>query len=657
MKETTRSSETPCSQLKHKKIVCIPDLLLNIRSGFDGYFDLIREPIRQGCHIDIGYTLGGAKSSTVIADFDLNKFRKLAGCNSPEDISKVRATTYYKIPESAVNYLFSHLPFNSLILSFEMPPWLKHACIANQVDYLDARHSPLQFGRDLYIALDTSQQVLRQRITSQAVGEEELRLEAALLGANIRAHRKRLQENKRQTFDLENALVYIPQSPRDDALLTEGGRFQKSEDFLEQLQELCAHRTLLCMTDYLDESQAYVSEQERAALSSFLGIQVAPCPQNAYQILSAEENVALVGISAPILQEAPWFDKEVYQLGKPLTPLENEESSGFLQIRFQDILAPEFWHQLLTPESAPPRLARLPWIDRNHGREMLEVWADQEKVINWERQQPLRAFERSGGIVLRRRVSSLEKTHVAVDRNDASSKVLPTPGMRARIQSLRDSKTGQTAYVLGNGPSLQGLNINRLMKQESFWCNRSFELESQGFSFRPKYYLMRDAINFQAWKNKVIAIKSDIKFLGKEAYSLIERTMPDALAQQNIIALEVSQEPGACMFDNEDNFSYDPSLMIYSGYTVVLDAIQLAFYMGFSRVLVGGVDLDYTKPYFYGEKHSRKQVEIDRITGYMRKSFPVARKHFEKHGRVLAKITTSPHLPLEYIDTPDMRSI
>lgn len=409
------------------------------------------------------------------------------------------------------------------------------------------------------------------------------------------------------------------------------------------------------MVDYSDGRQAYVGERECAALSSLLGIIVRPCLQNAYQILSAEEDVSLVGISAPMLQEASWFDKQAYQLGRTLTPLADTDANGFFQVRFQDILAPNFWHQLLTPASTRPRLARLPWIDRNHGRELLEVWADQEKVLNWERLQPLRAFERSGGVVLRRRVSALEQVRVAADQNEANSQTPSMGGMRARIQSLRNSKSGQTAYILGNGPSLQDLDIDRLMMQESFWFNRAFDLENQGFLFRPKYYFLRDIIGLQTWLDQVIGIQADMKFFSKESYNLIEKSMPEELTRQNIMSLEVSQAPGVCMFDNEENFSYDPSLMVYSGYTVVLDAIQLAFYMGFSRVLVGGVDLDYSKPYFHGGKHDRKPDDVNWIAEYMRKSFRVANRHFERHGRLLAKITTSPHLPLEYVDDPEMR--
>lgn len=625
------------------------------RSVSDGIYDLVREPIRQGSGIDIGYAPGSRRAHGLLAGFELSEFRALASSRQTVTTDALWAATYHQMPGPAQDYLFAYIPEDALLLACYMPPWLRQACLARGRNFLDLRHSPLRFGRDMYIALDCSSELMRQRLREQAVCDQELRLEASLLAANLRAHRNRMEEIKRHRFDLSGTLVYVSQASGDSALLAADGHYLQSTEFAERIRALVGDRALLCMVDYSDEYLAQVGEQERLRLSDLLGREVRACSQSAYQILSAQEEVELVGISAALLQEASWFDKVAHCLSSPLTPLASAlVPAGYLQVHFKDILAPVFWHQLLAPQAPAPVLARLPALDRHHGRETLDIWDDHEKVLNWERLLPWRAFERSGGIVQRRRIAALEHVQVSAGAARPRGMQVADESMRGRIQRLYNSKEGQTAYILGNAPSLQELDIDRLMARESFWCNRAFELEALGHTFRPKYYLMGDVINFQNCAERVMGVQADIKFFNKETYSLIERSWPSALLDQHILALEVNQTAGRCMFDSDENFSHDPSVMIYGGYTVVLAAIQLAFYMGFSRVLVGGVDLDYSKPYFYGSRHTRKQEDMDVLTDYMRRSFQVARKHFEREGRLLAKITPSPHLPLEHIEDPEV---
>ena len=102
-------------------------------------------------------------------------------------LASAQATTYHQMPEAAQDYLFAHMPASALLLTCDIPPWLRRACLLRGVDLLDLRQSPLRFGRDMWVALDSSNGRLRSRLAADVVTEEELRLEAALLGANMRA--------------------------------------------------------------------------------------------------------------------------------------------------------------------------------------------------------------------------------------------------------------------------------------------------------------------------------------------------------------------------------------------------------------------------------------------------------------------------------------
>ncbi len=639
--------------MNFSRIACLSDPLQVSRVTSESFFDLVREPIRQGSGIDIGHSPGEKKRHGLLPTFDLQQFRHLAAQEQSISLPTLWTMTYHRMPVTAQDYLFSHIPDDTLLLSCDIPPWLRQQCLARNIPFIDLRHAPLGFGRDMFIAIDTSVSTLRLRIAKQQVGEEELRLEAALLAANIRAHRRRLEETSRYNFNLDDCLIIVGQHPDSAALIGSQGQKQTFPEFANELRQLAQGRRVLHLPDFGEDHFTFPApaEVQRAELSELIGTAVLPCLQNSYQILSSEDDVTLTGISAGLLQEAAWFDKPAHPLSASFTPMAHGHdfaAAGYAAIRFQDLIAPAFWHQILTPSSAPPRLSRLPLLSRHHARETLDVWGDYEKVLSWERTLPYQFFERSGGGVLRQKLATMEKSPTPVKHTDTYSKT------SAPISQLKDSKRGQTAYILGTAPSLNLLDIEKLLKRESFWCNKAYNLEKNGLRFQPKYYFVADRFFFQESADHVMQVPAEIKFFRNEIYSLAQKSHPEESKKQNIITFESIQIPGSAMCDNEENFSYDPSVHLYSGWTVVMDAIQFAFYMGYDKVYVGGVDLDYqNQAYFWGGT-ARDTLPIDTITDRMRQSFLVARKHFERHGRTLAKITPSPHLPLEYIEDAEM---
>jgi hypothetical protein len=119
-----------------------------------------------------------------------------------------------------------------------MPPWLKRICEARGLDFIDVCTSPLRFGRDLYVALRTSSSVLYERIAAQAVAEEEIRLEASYLAAEVRFQQEYLIEMGRYQFDLKDSLLFIRQAPYDASLLSADNRSLRFTDFADRLRQI-----------------------------------------------------------------------------------------------------------------------------------------------------------------------------------------------------------------------------------------------------------------------------------------------------------------------------------------------------------------------------------------------------------------------------------
>lgn len=410
-------------------IVVLPDLLRGARAFPEGFFDLIREPIRQGVGQDIGFPPGTKKSSGLYPGFDLQRFRALAGVDmdSPAQQAQWHAS-YHDLFDEAVNYLFDHMPANTLLLGFEMPPWLAKASVDRGHAFIDIRPSPLRFARDLYIALRCSSAEVASRIQPFEVPEEELRLEASLLASNVRMHQRRLEDERGWRFeDLDECLLFIGQAPYDASLLAQGGRLLNYGDFAEKIRYLSEGRKLVYKPHPFALEQV---EFERAQLERITGQPVATCQQNAYQILSSHDSVELVGISSGFLQEAFWFEKSAHMLYQPFVPLRNGEvidSHAYRQIHFHTFLSPAFWHQVLAPERAAPRVPALTKLSHNHARETLDQWWDFSKVVTWERTIPYESFMRGGGALLKRKIDLL---------NDAEGGSAKTGGSNESFKEL-----------------------------------------------------------------------------------------------------------------------------------------------------------------------------------------------------------------------------
>ena len=434
-------------------IVCLPDLLRGTTAFPHGFFDLVREPILQGCGLDIAYPPDSRQPSNLIPGFELETFYRLIN-NSNE--RPAWEPYFHAIPEAAAAYLQQHIPPGSLVLSFEMPPWLAQLCNSAGIDFIDIRPSPLRFGRDLYIALKTNNLSLYQHISSHHVLPEELRLEAAELAASVRMHQQRLEESNRYPFNLDGSLIFIGQAPYDASLLSPGKASPLNcSDFANQLRQLAHGRRVLHKPHPFAVDHAQL---EQDMLQHILQTEVRPCWQNAYQILSCHHDVVLAGISSGMLQEAAWFGKTAHTLFQPFTPLADSIKpviNAYQQVHFDTWLSPGFWHAILTPERPAPRVAKLPPRQHHHARHLLDQWWDYAKVMTWEKSLAIESFERSGGIVLRQRIEALEQNQ-QINRNLVQKHAPCHPPAWQNTMQAAQTLFSRQPQAFGRGEFYQG---------------------------------------------------------------------------------------------------------------------------------------------------------------------------------------------------------
>ncbi len=207
---------------------------------------------------------------------------------------------------------------------------------------------------------------------------------------------------------------------------------------------------------------------------------------------------------------------------------------------------------------------------------------------------------------------------------------------RRKIKRIRNTKRGQKAVILCNGPSLNRVDFSELDSVYTFGLNK-INLLFDKSAFRPDCIV---AVNkYVIEQNREFYEKTEIPlFLDSEGLRHVS-------ARESIAYLPHTLERG---------FAKDCSMNIYQGHTVTYVAMQLAFHMGFDSVALVGCDHNFATK---GPANKAvKSGEVDQShfdPGYFsggqvwqlpdlfesEVSYTMARDVFSAHGRTIVNAT------------------
>jgi hypothetical protein len=210
---------------------------------------------------------------------------------------------------------------------------------------------------------------------------------------------------------------------------------------------------------------------------------------------------------------------------------------------------------------------------------------------------------------------------------------------RRRLRDLKDRYRGQRCFILGNGPSLKGMDLSPLGSEITFTLNRGYLLfERMG---KPAtYHVVVNPLVAEQWGE-------EMKFLACTKFTTWGRRR-DFHASADVIYI------GGPDRDGPPRFSIDPTKDLWVGATVTYVAMQLAYYFGFSQVILIGVDHRFSTP---GEPHTevvtqgedRDHFDPQYFGGGARWNLPdletselayaLARHRFHKDGREILDAT------------------
>jgi glycosyltransferase involved in cell wall biosynthesis len=187
------------------------------------------------------------------------------------------------------------------------------------------------------------------------------------------------------------------------------------------------------------------------------------------------------------------------------------------------------------------------------------------------------------------------------------------------------------------------MDLSFLKNEITFGMNRIYLLFDK-WDFRPTYYVSVNPLVIEQSAEQICKITSP-KFLGLNGLPYI-RNHQDTIFLQSI---------------GRPSFSYDPRNGLWEGHTVTYVAMQLAYFMGFSEVILIGVD-----HYFKSQGPANKEVISDRDDQnhfhphYFGKgvrwnlpdlaksevAYNLAKQTFEADGRRIVDATVDGHLTI-----------
>jgi hypothetical protein len=225
-------------------------------------------------------------------------------------------------------------------------------------------------------------------------------------------------------------------------------------------------------------------------------------------------------------------------------------------------------------EQAAWRLARKRFSPDRAFRELTEVLREKPPLARRVRKAVARSVKRGAKRVVKSfgyEVMRSEEFHLLQKqfRQSVSGRSAGDVG----FASYMDKHAGGRCVIIGNGPSLNETDLDLLKNEITFGLNKLFLLFPK-MSFRPTYMVSCVPDVISQCREEFLRLPMPL-FVVREAREMLrERTF------------ETHYFGPAEYF----LFSMDPVREICIGHTVTYVAMQLAFYMGFQKVILVGVD-------------------------------------------------------------------
>ena len=186
--------------------------------------------------------------------------------------------------------------------------------------------------------------------------------------------------------------------------------------------------------------------------------------------------------------------------------------------------------------------------------------------------------------------------HAGRLRRAATASLPPLTRNDRAIEALRNRHRGETAFVIGNGPSLTADDLSAIAGRLSFASNK-IHLIYPDTPWRPTYHHVADVEVARQHAATLLAENAGSTSLWADC---CQRYAVDAA---RVTWLKQLPRPLLDPARKRGYFSTNLRVGVYGGSTVVHDQLQAAYFMGVREVVLLGVDFRFSTP----SKHADAQ--------------------------------------------------
>jgi glycosyltransferase involved in cell wall biosynthesis len=235
------------------------------------------------------------------------------------------------------------------------------------------------------------------------------------------------------------------------------------------------------------------------------------------------------------------------------------------------------------------------------------------------------------------------------------NRISTSPANRMTIDMFANKYKGRRAFIIGNGPSLNKLDMTKLKDEITFGVNNIFyNFDKMGF--KPTFYVVEDRLVAQDRAKEINELTGMIKIFGEYTKKYHFQDKEDVIWTNVIVDYEE--------YPDYPHFSEDAAKCLWTGGTVSYLCMQLAYYMGFDDVYLIGFDHSYKIPsdanikgcvitsasddpnHFHPEYFGRGKRWNDPRLDRMELAYHRTRQVFEQNGRRIYNATAGGKLEI-----------
>ena len=148
------------------------------------------------------------------------------------------------------------------------------------------------------------------------------------------------------------------------------------------------------------------------------------------------------------------------------------------------------------------------------------------------------------------------------------------------LKENKNSFEGKTCFIFGNGPSLNDFPFNKICGYTTFGTNGIFLIHN------PDFYVTVSTEFYKNYINEINKISCTRKFITEKIQNDFPNFEGTVLKScKNVYGFHMDN-----FFPVPFRFSKNADRIVYLGGTVLFVCLQIAYFLGFQKVLLAGVD-------------------------------------------------------------------